>query len=113
MTVRQIAFASTPTVPPPPIAGIRVSENQLFDIWVMNADGRNKTRLTDGHTVNHAPVFSSDGRLFFTASRSGHDNIWSLMPGLPQSTGVSGEAITDNASGAGSEARQASLRDDL
>lgn len=52
-----------------------------YDIWLMNADGRGKTRLTDGHTMNYAPSFSSNGRLFFTSDRSGHDNIWSLVPG--------------------------------
>ena len=109
----QIAFSSTPTVPPPPIAGIGVSENQQFDIWVMNADGRGRTRLTDGFTASHAPVFSSDGRVFFTADRSGHDNIWSLLPGMVRSTGVSGEVITEKAGCDPCGTRQVSLRDDL
>jgi len=109
----QIAFSSTPTVPPPPIAGLGVSENQLFDIWVMDGDGRNKTRLTDGHTANHAPVFSNDGRIFFTADRSGHDNIWSLVPDNPRSTGVSGETIAEKASQEVGVAKQVSLRDNL
>jgi Tol biopolymer transport system component len=52
-----------------------------MDIWIVWADGRGKVRLTDGHTGNFAPVFASDGRVFFTTRRSGQENIWSLLPG--------------------------------
>ncbi len=51
-----------------------------YDIWMMSADGRGKARLTDGHTVNFAPAFSPDGRIFFTSNRSGSENVWSLQP---------------------------------
>jgi Tol biopolymer transport system component len=57
------------------------SSVRRMDIWIMSADGRGKVRLTDGHTSNHAPVFSPDGRLFFTTNRAGFENIWSLFPG--------------------------------
>lgn len=52
----------------------------VVDIWMMNADGRGKTRLTDGHTANHSPAFSSDGRIYFTSDRNGRENVWSLLP---------------------------------
>lgn len=50
------------------------------DIWIVDADGRGRVRLTDGQTANFAPAFSPDGRLFFTSSRGGAENVWSLMP---------------------------------
>jgi Tol biopolymer transport system component len=64
---------------------------------MMAADGRGKVRLTDGFSVNHAPVFGPDGRLFFTSNRSGHENIWSLMPSRQQADGerLTGETAND------------------
>ena len=53
----------------------------VFDIWLMDARGRGKVRLTDGHTFNYGPTFSPTGRIFFTSDRTGHDSIWSVMPG--------------------------------
>lgn len=50
------------------------------DIWIVDADGRGRVRLTDGQTANFAPVFSPGGRLFFTSSRGGAENVWSLLP---------------------------------
>ena len=50
------------------------------DIWIVNVDGSNKLRLTDGHTSNFGPVWAPDGRVFFTSSREGHETVWSLMP---------------------------------
>ena len=60
---------------------------QQLDIWMISANGNGKVRLTDGHSVNFGPAFSPDGRLFFTTNRSGHENIWSLVPvgaGFPE-----------------------------
>lgn len=77
---RRITFVGVPTT----WAGIESvtvpSTVGLSDVWVMDADGRGKIRLTDGHTGNYAPVFAPDGRMFFTSNRSGHENIWSLSP---------------------------------
>jgi Tol biopolymer transport system component len=56
------------------------SMTEVADVWLMSANGRDKVRLTDGHTANYAPVFAPDGRAFFTTNRSGHENIWSLYP---------------------------------
>ena len=87
---KRIAYASSATLPAvlarPDLRGT----NEAFDIWVMDTDGRNKIRLTDGHTANFAPTFADDGRIFFVSSRSGHENIWSLRPGT-----VPGEAAND------------------
>jgi Tol biopolymer transport system component len=50
------------------------------DIWMMRADGRSRTRLTDGYGTNTSPAFAPDGRVFFTTDRTGVDNIWSAVP---------------------------------
>jgi len=57
----------------------------IFDIWTMGADGRGPTRLTDGHTLNYAPTFGRDERIYFTTDRSGAENVWSILPGIPAS----------------------------
>jgi TolB protein len=57
----------------------------VSDIWSMNVDGSDRVRLTDGHTVNYGPAWTPSGRVLFTSARSGHENIWSVMP----STGMS------------------------
>lgn len=94
---RSVAFTSTP-VPPAdgflPIPGGRLAHPSIspsLDIWVMDADGRGKARLTDGQSMSYAPVFSADGRIFFTANRTGNENIWSLLPVRhTQASGMSG-----------------------
>jgi TolB protein len=53
------------------------------EIWVADADGRGRMRLTQGDLRNYSPVWSSTGRLFFTSDRSGHENIWSVLPKGP------------------------------
>lgn len=85
----RIAFAATANGQPPPGETAPPTEEEMFDVWVMNADGSGKMRLTDGHTHNCAPTFGSDGRVFFASRRSGHENIWSLM--LP--TGPAGSQL--------------------
>lgn len=100
---RCIAFAATalPSVAERPTASADAGND--FDIWIMDADGRAKVRLTDGHTSNYAPTFSSDGRVYFTSNRSGHENIWSLSPS--GGSVAEGEAVTFRA---GASARPAS-----
>lgn len=87
--------------------------NSVFDIWVMNASGHGKVRLTDGHTGNYSPVFSTDGRVFFTSNRSGHENIWSLLP-APQPVAASREnRVTELEVKTQETVRKASFNDDL
>jgi TolB protein len=71
------------------------ADSGTFDIWIMQADGSGKSRLTDGHTFNASPAFSPDGRIFFTSNRSGHENIWSLIPGNGLNGWTAGSATTD------------------
>lgn len=64
------------------------------DIWMVREDGSGRVRLTDGHTMNTSPVFSPDGRLFFTSNRSGFENIWSVsladhpLESVPEKHGI-------------------------
>lgn len=109
----QIAFVGTAAVPPRPVNGVPLTENQIFDIWVMNSDGRGRVRLTDGHTSNHAPVFSPNGRIFFTSNRSGHDNIWSLMPGVPEEVTADIATVTRNINCAAEANQGTDQEDDL
>ena len=50
------------------------------DIWMIDLDGRNNQRLTQGDASNYSPNFSPDGRILFCSDRSSTDNIWSLKP---------------------------------
>ncbi len=59
-----------------------------WDIWVIDRQGGNRIRLTDGHTVNFGPAWSPSGQVLFTSARSGHENIWSVTP----TTGVTPSA---------------------
>jgi Tol biopolymer transport system component len=82
----RIAFASA-SIFPSECDELRLpTSTGVFDVWVMGADGRGRTRLTDGLTFNYAPTFAPSGRVFFSSSRSGQENIWSL--GLAGVTGV-------------------------
>jgi TolB protein len=74
----RIAFAAV-AASSPAKTDVR-SAPQVADIWVVDADGRNRVRLTDGHTANFGPAWSPAGRIFFTSGREGHEAIWSLNP---------------------------------
>lgn len=93
----RVAFGSAAIWPAESDALHLPTSSGVFDIWVMDADGRARRRLTDGHTVNYAPKFSPNGRIYFSSSRSGRENIWSLGSG--------------NATGSGQTNRQASRTD--
>lgn len=62
------------------------SSGQTSQIWVIDRSGGTRTRLTDGAGRNFSPAWSPDGRVFFTSTRSGHENIWSVRPSLGAST---------------------------
>lgn len=73
-----------------------VSSEITFDIWTVGADGLGRVRLTDGFSVNYGPAFGPDGRVYFTSSRAGFENVWSvwaeadpaLMPNSDHITGM-------------------------
>jgi TolB protein len=47
------------------------------DVWIINSDGTNRQRLTDGKGVNAAPFWGPDGRVYFISDRDGKECIWS------------------------------------
>jgi TolB protein len=76
---RQIVFctvidpdADAETMPGPPQA----------DIWLINADGTNRVRLTMGRFSNIQPIWAPSGAIYFTSDRAGEgiENIWSIQP---------------------------------
>jgi beta propeller repeat protein len=48
------------------------------DIWVINADGTNRQRLTDGRGSNVSPFWGADNRIYFISDRSGTECVWSV-----------------------------------
>ena len=73
-----LAFCAVASTPPPDADFATPAETS--DIWMVNIDGTNRVRLTDGHSRNFGPVWSKQGRVVFTSTRSGHENVWSVMP---------------------------------
>jgi len=88
----RLAFASVPGVSGDSPDATTVMGN--FDIWMVNADGSGRMRLTDGYASSFAPVFGADGRVFFTSSRVGQENIWSQLPATPWQSGSMPAAVT-------------------
>lgn len=59
---------------------------QQADIWLINADGTNRVRLTMGQFMNVQPNWAGSGAIFFTSDRSGEgmENVWSITPDRAQ-----------------------------
>jgi TolB protein len=52
-----------------------------YDVFVMNADGSDVTRLTDDPALDIGPAWSPDGtRIAFTSDRTGHSSIYLMKP---------------------------------
>jgi len=50
-----------------------------WDIWVMDADGKNRRPLLSGPTIDMAPDWSRDGKsILFQSNRSGNNDIWMM-----------------------------------
>ncbi len=49
-------------------------------IFIIDLDGRNNLRLTNEDTINFAPAWGVDGRVFYCSDRKGIDNVWSIKP---------------------------------
>ena len=47
------------------------------DVWVINADGTGRQRLTDGRGINAAPFWGAGDRVYFVSDRGGNESIWS------------------------------------
>ena len=70
-------------------AGVSTRGSQ--DVWIVNADGTDRTRLTDGRGVNASPVWSADGHVFFVSDRGGStESIWSVGVSPPKDAATAG-----------------------
>jgi TolB protein len=54
------------------------------DIWLVDADGGQVHRLTQGGASNLQPYWAVDNRIYFVSNRNGNDAIWSVDAGQPQ-----------------------------
>lgn len=55
------------------------NESGSVDLWMMDAEGKNRRQLTSKAGMNVCPVVSQDGRfIVFVSSRSGARNIWRM-----------------------------------
>jgi TolB protein len=48
------------------------------DIWVVDAEGGSRHRLTDGTSTCLTPCWAHDNRVYFVSDRGGHENVWSV-----------------------------------
>ena len=57
--------------------------NGQQDIWIINHDGTQRRRLTDGIGTNATPYWASDDRVYFVSDRGGHECVWSAAAEIP------------------------------
>jgi len=57
--------------------------NARGNVWITDANGLGRIRLTKSDAVNYSPACAPDGRIYFTSNRSGYENIWSIVPIAP------------------------------
>ncbi len=85
---RRLSFA---TVVDP--AQVRASDGKPAgqqDVWVIDADGGNRARISDGRGANLSPWWSANNRIFFISDRGGSENVWSAR--IDGATGYTAEA---------------------
>jgi WD40-like Beta Propeller Repeat len=86
--VRTVAGTSTPPPPPTPLPPpvVHTSDGKIVfqsdrdgnnEIYLMNADGSNQTRLTNNPAADTQPALSPDGaRIAFASTRDGNSEIY-------------------------------------
>ena len=62
------------------------------DVWIVDADGGNRQRLTEGAATNLSPFWNVDNRIYFISDRSGKENIWSVKVETPALAGKGKDA---------------------
>ena len=92
---RQIAFCRVPATGLAGGANSATARPGRADIYLVEADGANRVRLTDGG-ANFGPCFSSEGRLFFSTDRDGRERIWSLRLAGPPKPDLANAAASND-----------------
>lgn len=103
---RHVAFVSI--VEPAQVRNGKPQGQQ--DIWVLDADGTNRRRLTDGTATNLTPCWAVDNRVYFVSDRSGHESIWSL-PAMVPATPQTNESTASGRATNGTTSRGASTKE--
>lgn len=62
------------------------------DTWIVDREGRGRVRVSDGVGASYSPTWSPNGRIYFSSTRGGPENIWSVLPSLP--TGARASQVT-------------------
>jgi len=87
---RQLAFGTI--VEPAEMEEGRPTGQQ--DIWVIDADGTGRRRITDGYGTNLMPYWAADGRIYFISDRGGTECVWSTRVENEDTT-LAGEENSD------------------
>jgi len=69
------------------------------DIWIVNADGTNRRRLTDGTGSNLTPFWAVDNRVYFISDRGGNECVWSARAEVPQAVTAQASPNADGPAG--------------
>jgi Tol biopolymer transport system component len=67
------------------------------DVWVIDWDGGNRHRLTDGTSTCLSPCWAADNRVYFVSDRGGHENVWSVRTDAQGAWPVAGVVKKDPA----------------
>lgn len=67
----------------------------LADIFIVSLEGADRERLTDGG-ASFSPCWSTEGRLYFSADRDGHERIWSLKTAGPAKPNLASTAMKND-----------------
>ena len=71
---RRLAFSTVVD----PAQTVRGRPRGQQDVWIVDADGGNRLRLTDGTSTCLSPCWAADSRVYFVSDRGGHENVWSV-----------------------------------
>lgn len=79
---RLIAYCKVSPAAPPGEQTHRqaVPVNAASEIWMIDADDQAPVQLTHDGQRNYGPAWGNDGRIYYTAARSGTEAVWSLRP---------------------------------
>jgi len=95
---KKLAFAAI--VEPTPAGDDTTKPGRQQDIWVVNADGSGRHRITDGSGTNVEPWWSVDNKIYFVSDRGGAEAIWSALIDAQATQTARGVMMTKEALGA-------------